>query len=96
MLQAIIVLPGYFVARENLSRILATHPSHMVMINAVQVGDRHVDFLVLFALPCLLLLGSDCFAHFHHQFLGSTGSTRCGIDYLAMSLKGSTIKATSY
>jgi hypothetical protein len=43
--------------------------------------------LVLFAVSCLLLLGSDCIAYFHHQFLGSTGSTRCGIDYLAMSVK---------
>jgi hypothetical protein len=32
-----IVLPGYFVARDNLSWIMATHPIHKVMINAVQV-----------------------------------------------------------
>ena len=62
------------------------------MINAVQGGIGHVDFLVLFALPCLLLLGSDCIAHFPHQFFGGTGSPYCGIDYLAMSLKGIILK----
>ena len=48
--------------------------------------------MVLFALPCLLLLGSDCITHFPHQFFGGTGSPYCGIDYLAMSLKGIILK----
>jgi len=30
-----------------------------------------------------LLLGSDCIAHFHHQFLSRTGSSLGSIDYLA-------------
>jgi hypothetical protein len=34
-----------------------------------------------------LLLGSDCIAHFHHQFLGRTGSTRRSINHLAKSRK---------
>jgi len=33
-----IVFPETLVARANLSRILATHPIHKVVINAVQVG----------------------------------------------------------
>jgi hypothetical protein len=48
--------------------------------------------LVLFAFPCLLLLGSDCIAHFPHQFFGRTGSPSRSIDYLAMSLKGIILK----
>jgi hypothetical protein len=48
--------------------------------------------LVLFALPCLLLLGSDCIAHIPHQFLGSTGSSPRSINHLAMSLKGIILK----
>ncbi len=39
-----------------------------------------------------MLLGSDCIAHFPHQFLGRTGSARRGIDYLAMSVKRIIIK----
>jgi hypothetical protein len=34
-----------------------------------------------------LLLGSDCIAHFHHQFLGRTDSARCSINHLAKSRK---------
>ena len=64
----------------------------MVVIDAVQVGIGHVDFLVLFALPCVLLFVPDCDTHFHHQFLGRTGSPCCGIDYLAMTLKAIILK----
>jgi hypothetical protein len=48
--------------------------------------------LVLFAISRLLFFGSDCIAHFPHQFLGSTCSARCGIDYLVMSPKAITLK----
>ena len=36
----------------------------------------------------MLLFASDCIAYFLDQFLGRTGSTRCGIDYLARSVRG--------
>jgi len=40
----------------------------------------------------VLLFASDCIACFLNQFLGRSGYFHCGIDRLAMSLKGIIIK----
>jgi hypothetical protein len=59
-------------------------------------GIGHVDFLVLFALPCVLLSVPDGVTHFHHQLLGRTGSPCRGIDYLAMSLNATIFEYVSH
>ena len=55
-------------------------------------GIGRVDYLVLFALSCVLLFGGDCIANLSYQFLSCASPAVRSIDYLAMSLKGIILK----